>query len=199
MSDPRHRLTDRLRLDAVTADDVDEHYAILSDPAVWQHLPSGVHLSRTRTAEGLALQAECWERAGLGVWTARLRADVPAERLPVGLVPGAVVGMGGCSVRRGTSWWNLYYRLARPAWGHGLAAELVAESRAAAGEADPSLPLVAYLLEHNLESKGRAERSGLTLLWRGPDAGNPDPSAVRLVYADRPLGADVLGRITALV
>ena len=55
---------------------------------------------------------------------------------------------------------NLYYRLAPPAWGHGLAAELVAEATAAAREVDPALPLVAYLLEHNLESKGRAERAG---------------------------------------
>ena len=198
MTEPQHRLTARLRLDAVTADDVDEHFAILSDPAVWRHLPSGVHSSRGRTAEGIGKQLECWARAGLGVWTARLRTDLPAERVPAGLGPGAVVGMGGCSVRRGTCWWNLYYRLARSAWGHGLAAELVAEAMAAAREVDPELPLVAYLLEHNLESKGRAERSGLTLRWRGPDAGNPDPAAVRLVYADRPVGRDLLDRIAAL-
>jgi hypothetical protein len=59
----------------------------------------------------------------------------------------------------------------------------------------PELPVIAYLLEHNAESRGRAERSGLTLVWRGPDAGNPDAAAVRLVYADRPLGDDVLDRI----
>ncbi len=32
-----------------------------------------------------------------------------------------------------------------------------------------------------------AERAGLHLVWRGVDVGNPDPSAVRLVYADRGL------------
>jgi hypothetical protein len=57
--------------------------------------------------------------------------------------------------------------------------------------------VVAYLLGHNRESRGRAERSGLQLLWRGPDAGNPDPTAVRLVYADRPLDAELLDRVTA--
>ena len=50
---------------------------------------------------------------------------------------------------------------------------------------------------HNAESRGRAERSGLTLLWRGPDAGNPDPDAARLVYADRPVDDDLLARVTA--
>jgi len=32
-------------------------------------------------------------------------------------------------------------------------------------------------------------------VWRGPDAGNPDPDAVRLVYADRPVDPDLLDRI----
>jgi hypothetical protein len=58
--------------------------------------------------------------------------------------------------------------------------------------------VIAYLLEHNAESRGRAEKAGLSLVWRGPDAGNPDPDAVRLVYADRPLTDDVLARVIAL-
>jgi hypothetical protein len=61
---------------------------------------------------------------------------------------------------------------------------------------DTDRPVIAYLLEHNRESRGRAERSGLEFVWRGPDAGNPDPDAVRLVYADRPLDADLLDRVT---
>ena len=58
--------------------------------------------------------------------------------------------------------------------------------------------MIAHLVEHNVRSRGRAERSGLSLVWRGPDAGNPDLKAVRLVYADRPLDGDVLARVTAL-
>jgi RimJ/RimL family protein N-acetyltransferase len=197
MTDLRHRLTGRLALDAVTADDLDEHFAILSDPGVWRHLPANRHTTRQRTAEGIERQVECWERTGLGIWTARLRSDLPADRVPPGLAPGAVVGMGGCAVPVDACWWNLYYRLTPPAWGHGLAAELVSEAVAAARRVDPELPVVAYLLEHNVESRGRAERSGLTLVWRGPDAGNPDPGAVRLVYTDRPVDDDVLARIAA--
>jgi hypothetical protein len=37
----------------------------------------------------------------------------------------------------------------------------------------------------------------LQLLWRGPDAGNPDPDALRLVYADRPIDGDLLMRVIA--
>jgi RimJ/RimL family protein N-acetyltransferase len=195
----RHLRTDRLALDAVVVEDAAEHFAVLSDPGVWRHLPSGRHRDLARTAAGIALQVECWDRTGLGVWTARLRADLPARRVPGGLVPGAVVGMGGCAVPVDAAWWNLYYRFVPPAWGRGLAAELVAAALAAAHAVDPGLPVVAYLLEHNLESKGRAERSGLTLRWRGPDAGNPDPAAVRLVYTDRRVDDALLARVAAVV
>ncbi|MGN7247635.1 hypothetical protein ACTHQ1_07875 [Janibacter anophelis] len=41
--------------------------------------------------------------------------------------------------------------------------------------------------EHNHASRRVADKLGLTLQQRGPDAGNPDPAAVRLVYADRSL------------
>jgi len=189
-----HVLTPRLQLDAVRLDDVEEHFALLSDPQVWEHLPSGVHTDRQRTVDELQRRVQQWEMTGLGYWTARLRIDLPAADLPA----GAMVGTGGCAVRPGTSWWNLYYRLARPAWGLGLAAELVTAALGAARATAPERPVIAYLLEHNAESKGRAERSGLTFLWRGPDAGNPDPDAVRLVYGDRPVDADLLARVIAV-
>jgi RimJ/RimL family protein N-acetyltransferase len=193
-----HVLTPRLQLDAVVPEDLDEHYALLSDPGVWAHLPSGVHTDRARTADGVAAAVAHWASDGLGYWTARLRTDLPADRTPPGLGPGVVVGIGGCAVRAGTDWWNLYYRFTPPAWGLGLAAELVTAALDAAHTVAPDRPIIAYLLEHNAESRGRAERSGLTLVWRGPDAGNPDPGAVRLVYADRPVDDVLLARVSAL-
>ena len=191
--DLRHVTTERLRLDAVVPGDLDEHFALLSDPGSWQHLPSGRHTSPDQTMAGIQHSVRHWVRDGLGYWTARLRADLPEA----GLAAGSVVGTGGCAVRDGDTWWNLYYRLTRAAWGLGLAAELVTAAMDAARAVDPDRPVVAYLLEHNRESRGRAERSGLQLLWRGPDAGNPEPDAVRLVYADRPLSTELLERITA--
>jgi RimJ/RimL family protein N-acetyltransferase len=192
MTDFRHTATKRLLLDAVVPEDLDEQYALMSDPGVWNHLPSGVHTDRARTADGIEHSLGHWARDGLGYWTARLREDLPEA----GLAAGAMVGTGGCARRAGTTWWNLYYRLTPPAWGLGLAAELVTAAIDAAHAVDADRPVIAYLLEHNAESRGRAERSGLTLLWRGPDAGNPDPGAVRLVYADRPLDGDLLDRVT---
>jgi RimJ/RimL family protein N-acetyltransferase len=194
--DLRHVPTAGLQLDAVVEGDLHEHFALMSDPGVWAHLPSGRHTDPARTAEGIQHSLGHWARDGLGYWTARLRTALPADQVPPGLSPGAVVGTGGCALRVGTSWWNLYYRFTPAAWGRGLAAELVSAALDAARAVDPDRPIVAYLLEHNAESRRRAERAGLTLVWRGPDAGNPDPAAVRLVYADRPLDAGLLDRIT---
>jgi RimJ/RimL family protein N-acetyltransferase len=191
--DHRHVQTPRLRLDAVVPEDLDEHFALMSDPDVWRHLPSGRHTTPERTMEGIWHSVDHWTRDGLGYWTARLRDHLPGTTLRA----GAVVGTGGCALRVGTSWWNLYYRLTPPAWGKGLAAELVTAAMDAAHAVAPDRPVVAYLLEHNVESRGRAERSGLSLVWRGPDVGNPDPDAVRLVYADRPIERQLLDRITA--
>jgi RimJ/RimL family protein N-acetyltransferase len=191
--DFRHVRTKRLDLDAVVPGDLDEHYALMSDPGSWRHLPSGRHTSPERTVEGIEHSVRHWARDGLGYWTARLREDLP----DAGLAAGSVVGTGGCAVRDGATWWNLYYRLTPPAWGRGLAAEMVTAAIDAAHAVDPDRPVVAYLLEHNRESRGRAERAGLELVWRGPDAGNPDPEAVRLVYTDRPVDSDLLDRISA--
>jgi len=193
-----HVQTTRLQLDAVVPGDLAEHHALLSDPGVWTHLPTGVHTDRARTAEGIGHAVGHWAADGLGYWTARLREHLAADQLPAGLTPGATVGVGGCVVRAGTDWWNLYYRLTPAAWGRGLAAELVGTALDAARTVAPDRPVIAYLLEHNAESKGRAERSGLTLRGRGPDAGNPDPDAVRLVYTDQPVSEDLLARVTAL-
>ena len=189
--DLRHIATPRLRLDAVVAGDLDDHFALLSDPGTWAHLPSGRHTTPDRTREGIEHSLGHWSRDGLGYWSARLREDLPGTELRA----GAVVGTGGCAVRVGTAWWNLYYRFTPTAWGQGLAAELVTAALDAAHRVRPELPVVAYLLENNVESRGRAESSGLRFVWRGPDAGNPDPAAVRLVYADRDLDPALIGRI----
>jgi RimJ/RimL family protein N-acetyltransferase len=180
----RHLTTDRLRLDAVTAADLDDMYALHADPAVWQHYPSGRHLAPERTASMIAKLELAWTEAGLGYWSARRLDD------------GAYVGIGGCALRE-SAWWNVYYRLRPAMHGHGYAAELVAAGRSAAAAARPDLPVIAYLVEHNRASKAVAERAGLELIWRGPDAGNPDPNAVRLIYADRPIEAELTAALAA--
>jgi RimJ/RimL family protein N-acetyltransferase len=179
MESHRHLRTDRLILDALAPADLAEMYALHGDPRVWEHMPSFRHTAPAQTAALLAEQERAWATEGLGYWSART-------------TDGVLVGAGGCARHAGPVW-NLYYRLTPDSWGHGYAGELVAAARAAAARVDPGRPVTAFLVEHNRGSKRVAERAGLTLQWRGPDRGNPDPGAIRLVYADRPLTPGLLG------
>lgn len=182
-TDWRHVRTDRLRLDEPVEGDLDDLYVLHSDPRVWTHFPSGRHRSRRQTAEQVAGDRTQWERNGLGYWAVREAED------------GRVIGSGGCAVPTDRPWWNLYYRLSPAAQGRGYATELAATAVRAAHQVDPDRPVIAYLLAHNLASKATAEKVGLHLVWRGADAGNPDPTSERLVYADRLLSVDIMDQI----
>ncbi|WP_218828410.1 MULTISPECIES: GNAT family N-acetyltransferase [unclassified Rhodococcus (in: high G+C Gram-positive bacteria)] len=103
-------------------------------------------------------------------------------------------GYGGYSKRR-NAFWNLGYRLHPDAQGNGYAAEMCEIAVECAHRTEPELPIVAYLLEHNVASARVAERAGLELITRGPDVGNPDVDAIRVVYADRALTADQVGAV----
>lgn len=177
----------RLLLAPAALGELDEIASLHADERVWRHRPSGRHTSIEQTRGKVIEMERQWARDGLGYWTARLAQPV------AGLAVGTFVGIGGCAVAAGTSWWNLYYRLRPELHGHGLATELSRSAVTAAGTVNPDRPIVAYLLEDNQPSKAVAERAGLQLQWRGPDPANPQ--AVRLIYADRPIGSD---RLTAI-
>ncbi|WP_388001679.1 GNAT family N-acetyltransferase [Georgenia deserti] len=167
-------LTDRLKLVPVSVRDIDQQFALHSDPRVWTHFPSGRHVDQRQTLKQLTSFAADWERDGLGYWNAHRRDN------------GAFVGIGGVRLRHGGIW-NLYYRVAPGQQRQGFAVEISRAAVDTAAQIHPEAPVTAYLLEHNHASRATAERVGLSLVWRGPDAGNPDADAVRLVYADRPL------------
>ncbi len=124
-----------------------------------------------------------WDRDGLGPWVVRS----PGDR--------AIIGYGGCSIKRDLMW-NLGYRFAYESQGHGFATELSLEAIRQAKRSRPGLPIVAYLVEHNLASARVAEKVGLTLVHRGVDAGNPDPTAIRVAYSDRQLTPVQLAELT---
>jgi RimJ/RimL family protein N-acetyltransferase len=183
VTDHRRVPTERLVLTAPVPADLPELHALHADPRAYRHWPHGRHTSVAQTERMVAGYTDSWARYGLGAWVVRAADD------------GRLVGMGGCSVR-GEVAWNLYYRLDPAEWGHGYAQEVVAAARSAAHDRRPDLPVLAYLLEVNEGSRRTAERAGLTRVWRGPDAGNPDPDAVRLVYADREVDDRVLAAFT---
>ncbi|MEV8145671.1 GNAT family N-acetyltransferase [Specibacter sp. NPDC078709] len=176
--------TDRLLLSRPTPGDAAGMYAICSDPRVWTHFPSLRHTAQSQTAAMLDGFTARWEQDGLAPWVVRAQGEP------------AIIGQGGCSIKAGV-YWNLGYRFSADVHGRGYATELSREAVRQAKALRPELPIVAYLLEHNAASARVAEKLGLTLVHRGPDAGNPDPAAVRLVYADRPLGPEQLAATLA--
>lgn len=181
--DHRRTRTARLRLDAPMPGDLEPLHEIHADPRVWTHFPS-LRFTRVAQTRGMLERFTTgWQAAGLGPWIVREIGADPGD-------PASVLGNGGCDLRGDAPdglFWNLGYRLAPHAQGKGYAQELSAAAVAAARALRPELPVVAFLLEHNHVSRRVAERTGLRLRHRAPDAGNPDPEAVRLVLADREL------------
>ena len=166
--------TSRLDLRRPVESDVPALFSLLSDPRVWTHLPSGRHLAAEQTARSVQRWIQEWERDGISTWVVRARGTEQ------------VLGYGGISDLGGAAW-NLGYRFAVEAQGQGFATELSRHAIRRGRELTPARPHIAYLLEHNAASAAVARKVGLHLVDRGPDAGNPDPDAVRLVFADRDL------------
>lgn len=174
--------TNRLLLDRPTIEDAAGLHMICSDPRVWAHFPSLRHTQIEQTRVMLDRWIAAWDRDGMGTWVARN----PASQ--------TIIGYGGCSIKQDT-FWNLGYRFAFDAQAQGFATELSLEAVRQAKMSHHGLPIVAYLLEHNVASARVAEKVGLSLIHRDSDAGNPDPNAIRLVYADRRLSAEELSKI----
>lgn len=175
--------TNRLHLDRPTIEDAAGLHLICSDSRVWNHFPSLRHSDIEQTRVMLDRWIASWERDELGTWIVR---DPRSQ---------TIIGYGGCSIKQG-AFWNLGYRFAVDAQGQGFATELSCEAVRQAKENRPSLPIVASLLAHNRASARVAERVGLSLVQRSLDVGNPDPTAIRLVYADRVLTAEQLPETT---
>jgi len=176
-------LTPRLRLSRPTAADLDTLFTISADPRVWTHYPTLRHTAPEETASMMARWAESWENAGLGPWSIRVRET------------DELIGYGGCSLFGGEVW-NLGYRLSADHHGNGYATELSFAAIDAVRAIDVDRPVIAFLVEHNRASARVAEKVGLELVYRAPDAGNPDPSVWRLIYADRPLTAAQLAAVS---
>jgi RimJ/RimL family protein N-acetyltransferase len=181
VSDWRHVRTTRLWLDEPGEADAVDLFAIHSDPASWRHFPSGRVTDPAAGSVMVGASRRRFDRDGLAYWSVR---DAHG---------GPVVGRGGCAVpdealdadATGRGWWNLYYRFDQRVLGRGYAVEMGRSAIEAAHDVAPERPVLAYLVEHNVASRRTAEKLGLRPVWRGPDADNPDPAAVRLVHLDR--------------
>jgi len=174
--------TDRLVLMPLTLDHVNDYHRIYGDPRTWEHLPSGRHAHRADSARAIERSMESRRSAGFGYHAVVLRQ-------PIGVLPaGAFVGTAGAAMLS-FGVWNLGYRFAPEAWGHGLATEAARASLVSARAAQPDIPVTARALANNPASFRVLQRIGLRLLWRGASGQIPTINSTthleRVVYADR--------------
>jgi len=161
------RRTERLSLRRPTADDAAFVLALLGDPATTAHNPSDALRTPAEAAELVEWWQAQWE-AGLGYWIVRLLDD------------GRAVGVCGAKAAEpeGRRVWNLLWRFAPEAWGHGYAREAAAEAVRCAFAADPARPVIARVRPENRASARVASAIGLE---RRPDldlAGEDGPDEV---------------------
>jgi RimJ/RimL family protein N-acetyltransferase len=166
--------TDRLLLTPLTPSDIDDVHAVFSDARTWTHLPAGRHTVRASSVDLVQRKIGGRARHGLGSWAVRSAAD------------HAFLGVGGVDMTA-AGVWNLGYRLAPWAWGHGYATEI---ARAAVGAADdivPEVPITGRVLTNNPASAAVLERAGLSLVWQGSTSSTLPDGVERQVWADRAL------------
>jgi ribosomal-protein-alanine N-acetyltransferase len=200
--------TARLRLDRLGGSDVDDVYAVFSDPETWRHFPEGCFTRRDQAVAVLDRSESSWAQAGLGQWAVRTAAAL--DGLAVGTFVGTVSATW-LDLGTGMAAWNLGYRLAPATWGRGLATEAAGAALAAAQSVSGTDPVTARALTSNPASIRVLEHLGLPQVWRGasresipagsaPTAfGLPDTTTrERVIHADRAVSPDLLEALISL-
>jgi RimJ/RimL family protein N-acetyltransferase len=188
--------TERLLLRPLTLDHVDDYHRVYGDPRTWEHLPSGRHTTRGESARAIERSMQSHRAFGFGHCAVVLREPV------AGIRAGSFLGSAGAAMLPFDAW-NLGYRLAPEAWGHGFATEAAAVALRVARSTRPETPVTARVLANNPASARVLERLGLELAWRGASgtapAGPDDTTHLeRLIFADRALDDETLGAVIAL-
>lgn len=117
-------LTGRLRLRTWTDADRPAFAAMNADPEVVEHLPAV--LDRASSDALMDRLRAVWAERGIGLWAVERRSD------------GLLLGWAGLNPMPdgtpGAGEWEVGWRLARHAWGHGYATEAAAEALRVARE-----------------------------------------------------------------
>ena len=145
--------TARLRLSAVALQDLDDFFALNTDPRVYQYEPEAMHPDRDHSESVIGLFVDDWARWELGYWSVR------------SLPTGEYLGCAG--VRRSEVDWNVYYRFHPTAWGNGYAAEVIRAAAPCAESVEPGAILQAEMHPDNLPSRRVAEGLGMTFCGEG--------------------------------
>ena len=103
--------TERLRLRAFRATDVEPYVALMADPEVTRYLADLRPLTRDEAWRQLAIFIGHWVLRGFGLWAVEERAS------------GEFLGRIGCLEPAGWPAFEIAYTLRRESWGRGYARE----------------------------------------------------------------------------
>jgi RimJ/RimL family protein N-acetyltransferase len=148
--------TARLRLRAFQASDLDEHAAILADPAVVRHLGGNPH-SREESWRRMLAAAACWAMLGYGYWAVEQKEDGRY----LGLIGFADFKRDLTPSIEGLP--EMGWILGAHAHGQGYASEAVAAALAWADEALEAKEIVAIIDHANAGSIRVAEKAGFAV------------------------------------
>ncbi|HYG96978.1 MAG TPA: GNAT family N-acetyltransferase [Solirubrobacterales bacterium] len=147
-------LTRRLRLRRLRDSDLEAMTAVNSDPEVTEFLSQPVDEEATRIF--LEKTSSHWDEHGFGHWALELREGPDA---------GALIGFAGVAypafLQSLAHRPEIGWRLARPAWGRGLATEAALATRDDAFDRLGLTELISIIDPHNTRSRRVAEKLGM--------------------------------------
>lgn len=166
--------TERLRLRAWRADDVDELAAVFAEPAFWRY-PFGRGLTRDETEQFLAREVAHWEAHGYGRWAVERRDE-----------PG-IIGYAGLAI---PTWLpevlpavEVGWRLHPDHWGRGLATE-AGRASLRHGFEDLGLDrIISIFVRENVASGRVMEKLGMRPCLTTSDPTTGDPLEVTEITA----------------
>jgi ribosomal-protein-alanine N-acetyltransferase len=141
--------TERLVLRPLEEGDLDNLWALSSDPEVVRYLSSGV-LGREETAIRLRRMMDHWLAHGYGIWAVLRKAD------------RQFIGRCGIATVHDDLEHELVYTLGRAYWGHGYATE-AARAAIEHGFTQLKFPrVIALAVAENLASRNVMRKVGMT-------------------------------------
>jgi RimJ/RimL family protein N-acetyltransferase len=147
--------TERLLLRGWRAGDADALAAINADPEVMRFIGTGARLDRGRSDQLLARFAREWEECGFGLWALQERT-----------APDALLGFCGLSVPtflpEVLPAVEVGWRLARDAWGRGVATEAARAALAFGFGAAGIAEIIAIVDPRNARSLRVCAKLGMT-------------------------------------
>jgi RimJ/RimL family protein N-acetyltransferase len=140
--------TDRLRLRAFQASDLDAYATMQANPEVMRYLVTGRTSTRTEVWRTMATSLGAWPLRGYGMWACERVSD------------GAFVGSVGIFHPLDWPEPEIAYSLDRPFWGHGFATEAARAARHWLFDHFPVARAASFIRPDNHASKRVAEKLG---------------------------------------